>query len=134
MKETATQHFGVHLMLDGYCGNPEKLNDGELVKRCLVELTDRLGMRRIIGPEVKHVEGNGKKDPGGYSAIVAIMESHLTIHTFPAKQFVSIDVYTCQDELDKDLIINFFKEKFELQDVETNYVIRGTKFPVCNLV
>lgn len=36
--ERSNSHFGEHLMIDGYGGSPEKLNDEELVRQCLDEL------------------------------------------------------------------------------------------------
>jgi len=34
-------HFGEHLMIDGYGGDYEKLNDEKLVLRCLDELSGK---------------------------------------------------------------------------------------------
>jgi len=49
-------------------------------------------------------------------------------------KFVSIDVYTCGESLNKELIVTYFKEKFKLQDVEINFIKRGTRYPKYNLV
>ncbi|PIR73446.1 MAG: adenosylmethionine decarboxylase [Candidatus Moranbacteria bacterium CG10_big_fil_rev_8_21_14_0_10_35_21] len=132
--KSATCNFGVHLTLDGYGGDPKKLNDGQLVLRCLNELPEKLGMSKLIEPIVKECADNQLKDPGGYSGIVMIAESHISIHTFPARKFVSIDVYTCKNDMSNDFIVNYFKENFGLEDTEVNFIKRGTKYPVCNLV
>jgi len=128
--ELAFTNFGVHLTLDGYQGDASKLNDFKLVYKVLDELPTKLGMHKLMPPYVVTAPGNDKKDPGGISGFVMIAESHISIHTFPGKKFVSIDVYTCQDRLAATRIINYFKDVFELQDVETNVVKRGMKFPV----
>jgi S-adenosylmethionine decarboxylase len=127
-------NFGLHLMIDGYGGNPEKLNDRKLVTKCLDELPGKTKMNKISKPLVKSFDGNDIKDPGGHSGFVMIAESHISIHTFPKKKFVSIDVYTCNDEMDKDFMIGYFKEKFELEDMEVNFVRRGTRYPIKNMV
>jgi hypothetical protein len=31
--------------------------------------------------------------------------------------------------MDKDAVISYFKEAFDLEDTEVNFIIRGTKFP-----
>ena len=121
-------------MLDGYGGSPEKLNNRELIFSCLDELPEKAGMQKIMNPVLKSFEGNEIKDPGGYSGFVMIAESHISVHTFPARKFVSIDVYTCKNGMDKDLIIEYFKKKFDLEDVEVNFVKRGTRYPLQNLV
>lgn len=126
-------HFGEHLTLDGYGGDKAKLNDQELVKRCLQELPDMLDMHILAGPEVYFAAGNGKKDPGGWSGFVVIAESHISIHTFPERGFVSIDVYTCKNGLATDHIVTYFKEQFGLQETETNFIERGKKYPVDDL-
>ena len=120
-------------MIDGYGGNPKKLNDKKRVEKCLNELPDKLKMTKIIKPVVKYFKGNNIKDPGGYSAFVMIAESHISIHTFPKKKFVSIDAYTCSDQIDKKFVVDYFKKQFDLKEVEINYVKRGTKYPLENL-
>lgn len=130
----ATMNFGVHLTLDGYGGDPEKLNNRELITRCLKELPEKLGMQIIWGPEVLECPELNAKDSGGFSGFTMIAESHISCHTFPWRKFVSIDVYTCKSEMDKDFIINYWKEAFDLQDVEVNYIQRGTRFPTEDLI
>lgn len=139
MQEVSTQivgqtHFGVHLTLDGYGGNFEKLNSKEIVQKCLTELPEQLGMHKIFGPEVLECGEANPKDSGGFSGFVMIAESHISCHTFPYRRFVSIDVYTCQNEMDKDYVIDYFTKAFELQDVEVNFIIRGKKYPQYDLI
>ena len=131
-KETCT--FGVHFALDGYGGNPEKLNDPELMQKILLELPEKMGMERMTEPVVKYAEPRNIKDGGGYSGFVMIVESHISIHTFPKKKFVSIDAYTCKDELDKERIEKYFRDAYELQEAEVQFFKRGLKFPKEDLV
>lgn len=128
-----TTNFGEHLTLDGYRGNFEKLNNRELVLECLANLPGLLGMNKLSEPEIYHAEDNGIKDPGGWTGMVIIAESHISIHTFPARGFLSADVYTCRNGMDCDFVTNYFKEKFELEEMETNFIRRGTKYPAQNI-
>jgi S-adenosylmethionine decarboxylase len=121
-------HFGEHVTIDGYKGSAEKLNDKELVFNCLNELPAELEMSKLSEPVVYFAPGNDQKDPGGWSGFVVIAESHISIHTFPAKGFLSADVYTCKNGMDVDFILNFFKQKFDLQELETNFLKRGLKY------
>lgn len=129
LQEQEQSHFGEHLTLDGYNGDPKRLDDQNLVLNVLDELPELLGMRKLSNPIVYFAKGNDIKDPGGWSGFVVIEESHISIHTFPYVGFVSIDVYTCRNGLDKNYIINFFKEKFRLQEIEMNFIQRGKKYP-----
>jgi len=126
-------HFGEHLTIDGYGGLFENLNNKELVLKCLSELPEKLGMQKLADPVVYFAKENDKKDPGGWSGFVVIAESHISVHTFPAKGFVSADVYTCKNGLDVKFVINYFRGIFALQDVEQNFIKRGTHYPKDNI-
>lgn len=119
-------------MLDGYGGDKDKLDDRELVLKCLSELPQELGMKPLSTPEVFLAEDNEIKDPGGWSGFVVIMESHISIHTFPNRGFVSIDVYTCKNGLDVEFVSSYFQKIFELKELETNFIKRGTRYPSKN--
>lgn len=127
------EHFGEHLTIDGYNGDPAQLANKDLVLKILDELPDLLGMHKIINPHAIEFPGNNIKDPGGVSGFVMIAESHISVHTFPKRGFVSIDVYTCQNGLDQEKIIDYFTSKFSLGECETNFIIRGKKYPHNNI-
>lgn len=121
--------FGAHFTLDGYGGDPKKLNDPKLMEKILFELPEKLGMERMTEPVVKFAEPRNMKDGGGYSGFVMIVESHISIHTFPKKKFVSIDAYTCKEEMDAKAIEKYFRGAYELADAEVQFFKRGLKFP-----
>ena len=123
------QHlFGSHLTLDGYGADREALNNMETVFRALNDLPEILDMTKIITPYVIRFDGNDKKDAGGYSGFVMIAESHIAIHTFPDKGFVTIDVYTCQGDLDVATCNAYFKKIFGVKNWEQHVIKRGRKY------
>lgn len=125
----AAPGFGLHLTLDGYGGSRDLLADRNHVLACLGELPDRLGMHKLAEPFLVELGHRSDKDPGGVSGFVLIAESHISIHTFPLRGFLSADVYTCQDSLDTERICRYFEDAFALQDLEINVVRRGTRYP-----
>jgi S-adenosylmethionine decarboxylase len=125
-------HFGEHFMIDGYHGSREKLSDKQLIQRYLDDLPTKLGMRKLAEPTVRWAEPNGIKDPGGWSGFVVINESHISIHTFPARLFASIDVYTCRNGLATAEIEAYSREVFGFAELETNFVVRGKKYPLAD--
>ena len=127
------ENFGEHVTIDGYGGDFDLLNNEEMVLSCLNDLPEQLGMHKMSEPQVYHSDGNDLKDPGGWTGVVVIAESHISVHTFAKRGFVSADVYTCKNGMDTDFIVNFFKEKFKLQDVEMNFLKRGTRYPSHNI-
>ena len=126
-------HFGEHVTIDGYEGDFELLNSVDVVRKCFTDLLAALGMHALYGPEVISAPDNQIKDPGGWSGFVIIAESHISIHTFPRRKFISADVYTCQNGLDVEFVTSFFKERFKLAEIEINFIKRGVKYPQHNL-
>ncbi len=126
-------HFGEHVTVDGYGGDESLLNSESVVTSCLNDLPGLLGMKKLSTPVVYFAKGNDTKDPGGWTGMVVIEESHISIHTFPKRGFVSADVYTCKNGMDGGYIIQYFKEKFGLKDVESNFLKRGTRYPGGNI-
>jgi len=124
----ASAHFGEHVMIDGYGCAPARLDDRMLVKSCLTELPSMLLMRPLCAPEVYFAPGGTPKDPGGWTGFVVVQESHISIHTFPASGFVSIDVYTCRNGLNVAAIERYFGKVFAARALETNFVRRGTRY------
>ena len=116
-------------MVDGYGGDFKKLFDQDLIERYLNELPEKLGMEKMIAPIVLPAPAVSEKDKGGVTGFVVINTSHISCHTFPHRGFVSIDIYTCQDQIDKDFVVEYFTNVFDLKDVEVNYLQRGTRFP-----
>lgn len=129
-----TVHFGEHITIDGYGGDPERLNSEEAVYSTLTELCDSLRMRPLMKPVVISAPDNHIKDSGGWSGFVIIAESHISIHTFPKRLFLSADVYTCQNGMDQDFVVDYFKKKFKLGSVERHFIRRGMKYPTKNLI
>ena len=85
-------------------------------------------MRKLAEPMIYFAKGNDIKDPGGWSGFVVIEESHISIHTFPARGFLSADVYTCKNGMDTNFILEYFKSAFDLHDLEHNFIKRGTRY------
>ena len=125
-------HFGEHITIDGYDGDPKFLNSKRTVKSALSELCKLLKMHPLARIKIVSAPDNHIKDPGGWSAFMVIAESHIAIHTFPRRHFVSADVYTCQNGVDADFVVEYFKKKFKLGEVEMNFLKRGTKYPEHN--
>src|SRR3989338_7209563 len=120
-------HFGEHITIDGYGGSEERLNSEDAVFTALTELCDELRMRPLAKPQVVSAPDNHIKDPGGWSGFVIIAESHISIHTFPKRRFLSADVYTCKNGIDQEFVKDFFKKKFKLKEIESHFIKRGLK-------
>lgn len=67
--------------------------------------------------------------PLGVSGVVVIMESHLTIHTWPEYGYAAVDIFTCGN-IDMSAGVAYLKEKLEAKNMESKELIRGEKIKV----
>jgi len=125
-----TTRFGWHLTLDGYRGDPARLGAVEVIRGWLDAMPAALGMDKLLEPCLVEVGARNPKDPGGVTGFVLVAQSHLSVHTFPRRRFLSADVFTCQDRLDHEGIRRSLVETFGLGDVETHLIPRGTCYPL----
>lgn len=121
--------FGVHLMFDGY-GCPESiLNDINALEALLKRIPHDLEMHPICELVVVSVGPNNRKDPGGLSGFVMIAESHISLHTFPKRGFVTADVYSCQNDLDVDRLVQSFADLLGATSFDKYVQERGKRYP-----
>ena len=116
----------MHLVIDGYGGDPEKLKDTDLILGFLDEYPDSIGMTKIIPPQVYTYHGRTPED-WGVSGFVIIAESHISIHTFPDRGYVNIDIFSCK-EFDASESLEVVKDKFSLPEVKVWELERGLEY------
>ena len=116
----------MHLVIDGYGGDPEKLQDVDLIQGFLEEYPSAIGMTKVVPPQVYTYRG---KVPGdwGVSGFVIIAESHISVHTFPDRGYVNIDIFSCK-EFDADASLEDVRSTFSLTDVRTLTLERGLEY------
>ena len=116
----------MHLAIDGYRGDTIKMWDVGLVRDFLIECPSKLGMTRITEPKV--LEYNAPKpEDSGVSGFVIIAESHVSIHTFPHRNYVNIDIFSCRP-FDQARALACAKSLFELAEVKTWLLDRGLEW------
>jgi S-adenosylmethionine decarboxylase len=119
--------FGVHLMLDGYGCDRAVLEDIQFIYNFLDEYPDQMNMTKIMPPYVFRYNGAVPED-WGVSGFVLIAESHISIHTFPDKQYLSLDMFSCKP-FDTDDAVETVRKHFRMQKYEKRVLDRGQEFP-----
>ena len=130
-----TIKFGSHLIYDAYGCNPKKLDDLEYCKKVLNNLVEIAGMRKLAEPMLIKADSNetlGGKDPGGVSGFVIIQESHISLHSFTRRGFVTIDLYSCK-EFDAAEVVTYLDKAFEAKNTDIIKMDRGLKYPSDNI-
>ncbi len=116
----------MHLVIDGYGAEQALLESAEAIYQFLDEYPDAIGMTKITPPHVYTYAGQNPQDVG-VSGFVIIAESHISIHTFPKRQYVNIDVFSCKD-FDTERALEELKGKFGLQSVRSWTLDRGIEY------
>ena len=119
--------FGQHLTLDGYGCNRQHLESIEQIYSFLDEYPQQIQMTKIMPPYVFKYSGL-KPEDWGISGFVLIAESHISIHTFPEKDYLSLDIFSCKP-FDISMAIINIKDKFEIKKCEQHILNRGLEFP-----
>lgn len=119
--------FGPHLTMDMYGCNKKKAKDVNFVFNFLDEFPSMIGMTKIMPPYTFSYSGL-KPEDWGVSGIVLIAESHISVHTFPEKNYVSVDIFSCKD-FDVESAVDIIASKFEAKSYEKNFFMRGRHFP-----
>ncbi|MGV8075254.1 MAG: adenosylmethionine decarboxylase [Syntrophobacteraceae bacterium] len=119
--------FGVHLMMDGYGCDRSVLEDINFIYEFLDEYPDKMDMTKIMPPYVFRYNGSVPQD-WGISGFVLIAESHISIHTFPEKQYLSLDMFSCKP-FDTEQAVEAVKKYFKIQKCEMRVLDRGQEFP-----
>jgi S-adenosylmethionine decarboxylase len=119
--------FGPHLILEAYGCPKSNLADLNRVSEVLDAYPAQLNMTKIMPPYVFTYKGT-VEDDWGVSGIVLIAESHISIHTFPDKQFVTLDIFSCR-EFDVDEAVAYFCDIFAPESYDKQLLMRGREFP-----
>ncbi|MHB8067591.1 MAG: adenosylmethionine decarboxylase [Desulfobaccales bacterium] len=119
--------FGLHLTLDGYEGNQEQLANLDTIYEFLEHCPDLIHMTKIMPPYVFKYHGKVPAD-WGVSGFVLIAESHISIHTFPDRAYLSLDIFSCKD-FDYQQAVAYVSELFGISRHEINLLDRGLEFP-----
>ena len=88
--------IGYHLILDVRCAGPAQLADITHVDACLRTLTATLKMQMVGPPVVSPCPIADGQTIAGVSGVVVWLESHASIHTWPEREFLSVDAFSCR--------------------------------------
>ena len=113
--------LGTHLLLDLKECNAELLDDVDFIRKVVLTAAQEAGAT-VVG-ETFH-----KFRPIGVTGIVAIAESHISIHTWPEHSYAAADIFTCGTSLTPLRAADLIVKMLECEDVSISDVKRGAAF------
>lgn len=117
MLKSIEKVVGKHVYGNLYDCDPQILSDEEELRR-IVKYAAELGNMHIL--EIK-----SWKIGLGVSVVAIILESHITIHTWPEFSFATVDVYSCGEHTDPDKAFNYIVVALKAKRVVRGYVDRS---------
>lgn len=111
------QPLGRHLLIEfWHCRRG--LDDADIVRRAIQEATAR------IHATVLHLHVH-EFSPQGVTGVATLAESHLSIHTWPERDYLAADVFTCGETTNLTDAFDVLAMHFEPSEVEVFEVQRG---------
>ena len=119
--------FGPHLMVDCFhFDKVEELSDLNNISEFLWELSQDIEMTPITQPYVFPYKNEDAPEDEGVTGNLIIAESHISIHTFPKKDYAFVDVFSCREFNTADAL-EFISDYLSC-DYEKHLVHRGKGF------
>jgi S-adenosylmethionine decarboxylase len=117
----------MHLTIDGFGGDRERLSSESLVHSLLDTLPGEINMTKISEPFTMCYTGV-KPEDWGVTGFVIIAESHISVHTFPEHGYVWVDIFSCK-EFEAPEAMDRIVDAFGLTHVTERVLDRGLEFP-----
>ena len=110
--------LGIHLIQELKQCDSNLLNDLNYVRDSMIQAAEVVGATII--DETFH-----QFSPVGVTGVVAIAESHLTIHTWPEYSYAAVDIFSCSERFQPQKAALFLKDKFHAAESSTTELARG---------
>ncbi len=87
----------LHILADFYdCrGEARFLTQKGVIRKKILRIIRNAGFQIVASRFHKFADDAGGRGEGGITGVIIVAESHITIHTWPERRFVNIDVFFC---------------------------------------
>ena len=110
--------LGLHLLLELKECNPDLLNDLDHIRQSLLLAARKVGAH-VVG------ESFHRFSPQGVTGILAIAESHISIHTWPEYRYAAADIFACGASFQPSKAAEVLIEQLEAKDPDITEIRRG---------
>lgn len=110
------EYAGTHLIIDLW--GAKRLDELELMESALREAVEKAGAT-LLHIHLHHFTPNG-----GISGVAVLAESHISVHSWPERDFAAFDVFMCGDA-EPEKAIDVLKAAFTPTQVNVETILRG---------
>lgn len=118
--EKRIKHLGIHLVAEFWLA--KDIEEKEKLKNILKGAAKAANCTLL--EFVVH-----KFSPRGITGVILLAESHIAIHTWPEKNYLAVDIFTCGDRAKPYIALDFLKKtlkpkKFEVREIKRGRIIQ----------
>lgn len=110
--------LGIHLLIEMQDCSPISLDDIDHVRNAMLTAARETGVT-VLGDKFH------KFSPQGVTGVIAIAESHLTIHTWPEYKYAAADIFTCGSSFDPHVAAAVLIRELACKKPQITEVMRG---------
>ncbi|HCV87256.1 MAG TPA: adenosylmethionine decarboxylase [Deltaproteobacteria bacterium] len=107
---------GTHLIVDVW--GADQLDDLELME-CVMREAVEAAKATLLHIHLHHFTPNG-----GISGVAVLAESHISVHTWPERQFAAFDIFMCGDAK-PELAVKVLQTHFQPGQFKVKELLRG---------
>ncbi|RBP50855.1 adenosylmethionine decarboxylase [Arenicella xantha] len=107
---------GTHIILDLW--GAKNLDNLELMEQALRKAVD------VAGATLLHIHLHHFTPNGGISGVAVLAESHISVHTWPERNFAAFDVFMCGDA-QPEATIPVLRDAFKPANINVSEHLRG---------
>lgn len=116
VERDGVEYAGTHLILDFW--GAKHLDDIQIVERALRQSVVRCNAT-LLHLHLHHFTPNG-----GVSGVAVLAESHISVHTWPERDFAAFDIFMCGDARPEEAI-SVLKRAFHPRVMNITENLRG---------
>lgn len=117
LQSNGFEYAGTHLILDLW--GATRLDEIEYMKAVLHDCVEASFATLL------HLHCHQFSDSGGLSAVAVLAESHISVHTWPERDFAAFDVFMCGVVAQPLNVIDVLNTSFQPNELKVKKVLRG---------
>jgi S-adenosylmethionine decarboxylase len=110
------EYAGAHVLADLW--GASRLNDIAHIEASLREIVETCGATLL------HIHLHHFSENGGVSGVAVLAESHITVHTWPERDFAAFDIFMC-GACDPNKAVPVLRRYFEPESIQAGEHKRG---------
>ena len=107
---------GKHLIIDFW--GPQPLQDIALIEKALIDAAS------IAGAILLHIHLHQFSSGGGVTGVALLAESHISVHTWPERDYAAFDVFMCGNAR-PEKAVEHLQKIFNPEKVKIKEILRG---------